>query len=147
MPTENGYRNLPRRRFNREFKREVVELLNEQAATVAEVARTYELHPNQLFRWRTEYFRGVYGPVDASASRDPVLLPVELADADDVLPAVAEPQNAQKYRSEEHTSELQSLMRISYAVFCLKNKKLKKQHSPLSTTYQHNLQTIDNKKS
>src|SRR3546814_8345498 len=28
-------------------------------------------------------------------------------------------------RSEEHTSELQSLMRISYAVFCLKNKKTK----------------------
>src|SRR3546814_4450278 len=30
-------------------------------------------------------------------------------------------------RSEEHTSELQSLMRISYAVFCLKNKKTHKQ--------------------
>src|SRR3546814_6747249 len=30
-------------------------------------------------------------------------------------------------RSEEHTSELQSLMRISYAVFCLKNKKTKTQ--------------------
>src|SRR3546814_5533408 len=29
-------------------------------------------------------------------------------------------------RSEEHTSELQSLMRISYAVFCLKQKTLKK---------------------
>src|SRR3546814_2852001 len=28
-----------------------------------------------------------------------------------------------RYRSEEHTSELQSLMRISYAVFCLKKKK------------------------
>src|SRR3546814_2309489 len=28
------------------------------------------------------------------------------------------------YRSEEHTSELQSLMRISYAVFCLKKKRL-----------------------
>src|SRR3546814_9670097 len=28
-----------------------------------------------------------------------------------------------QYRSEEHTSELQSLMRISYAVFCLKHKK------------------------
>src|SRR3546814_8944433 len=27
------------------------------------------------------------------------------------------------YRSDEHTSELQSLMRISYAVFCLKKKK------------------------
>src|SRR3546814_2089622 len=34
-------------------------------------------------------------------------------------------------RSEEHTSELQSLMRISYAVFCLKKKKkkIKKQHN------------------
>src|SRR3546814_6241228 len=34
-------------------------------------------------------------------------------------------------RSEEHTSELQSLMRISYAVFCLKKKqkKRKKQHT------------------
>src|SRR3546814_6589135 len=31
-------------------------------------------------------------------------------------------------RSEEHTSELQSLMRISYAVFCLKKKKRSKQH-------------------
>src|SRR3546814_7693483 len=30
-------------------------------------------------------------------------------------------------RSEEHTSELQSLMRISYAVFCLKKKKHKQQ--------------------
>src|SRR3546814_2083739 len=30
---------------------------------------------------------------------------------------------ARKHRSEEHTSELQSLMRISYAVFCLKKKK------------------------
>src|SRR3546814_1825500 len=33
------------------------------------------------------------------------------------------PQKAQDGRSEEHTSELQSLMRISYAVFCLKKKK------------------------
>src|SRR3546814_8093182 len=31
-------------------------------------------------------------------------------------------------RSEEHTSELQSLMRISYAVFCLKKKKKKREH-------------------
>src|SRR3546814_2385529 len=31
-------------------------------------------------------------------------------------------------RSEEHTSELQSLMRISYAVFCLKKKKNTKKH-------------------
>src|SRR3546814_9794371 len=33
-------------------------------------------------------------------------------------------------RSEEHTSELQSLMRISYAVFCLKKKKTKTQTKP-----------------
>src|SRR3546814_7809024 len=32
------------------------------------------------------------------------------------------PQSLQQDRSEEHTSELQSLMRISYAVFCLKKK-------------------------
>src|SRR3546814_10330914 len=32
-------------------------------------------------------------------------------------------------RSEEHTSELQSLMRISYAVFCLKKKKKKTKHT------------------
>src|SRR3546814_6351688 len=31
-----------------------------------------------------------------------------------------------RLRSEEHTSELQSLMRISYAVFCLKKKKISK---------------------
>src|SRR3546814_9729073 len=39
-----------------------------------------------------------------------------------------------KSRSEEHTSELQSLMRISYAVFCLKKKK--------HTTEQHEENTI-----
>src|SRR3546814_19135560 len=33
-------------------------------------------------------------------------------------------------RSEEHTSELQSLMRISYAVFCLKKKKTKTKKAP-----------------
>src|SRR3546814_6672087 len=33
-------------------------------------------------------------------------------------------------RSEEHTSELQSLMRISYAVFCLKKKKITKHKYP-----------------
>src|SRR3546814_1943961 len=36
-------------------------------------------------------------------------------------------------RSEEHTSELQSLMRISYAVFCLKKKKKKIQERKINT--------------
>src|SRR3546814_10201908 len=38
-------------------------------------------------------------------------------------------------RSEEHTSELQSLMRISYAVFCLKKKKTKQQNNTNVYTY------------
>src|SRR3546814_1765879 len=40
-------------------------------------------------------------------------------------------------RSEEHTSELQSLMRISYAVFCLKQKTTKpaQQHEEMNTYY------------
>src|SRR3546814_8869325 len=37
---------------------------------------------------------------------------------------------ARAIRSEEHTSELQSLMRISYAVFCLKKKKKKRKQTP-----------------
>src|SRR3546814_15504082 len=41
-------------------------------------------------------------------------------------------------RSEEHTSELQSLMRISYAVFCLKKKKNKTYIHHVSTTVTNN---------
>src|SRR3546814_2851510 len=40
-------------------------------------------------------------------------------------------------RSEEHTSELQSLMRISYAVFCLKKKK----HTPPKHMHMHTTRT------
>src|SRR3546814_3185507 len=40
-------------------------------------------------------------------------------------------------RSEEHTSELQSLMRISYAVFCLKKKKHKTRPNPAENTKIH----------
>src|SRR3546814_4679131 len=44
----------------------------------------------------------------------------DTANLDDVEIAIA---TARTIRSEEHTSELQSLMSISYAVFCLKKKK------------------------
>src|SRR3546814_9104016 len=43
-------------------------------------------------------------------------------------------------RSEEHTSELQSLMRISYAVFCLKNKKNKNNRNRREPTKHDNTQ-------
>src|SRR3546814_10119062 len=46
----------------------------------------------------------------------------------------------QRDRSEEHTSELQSLMRISYAVFCLKKKKTKRVYLNLNTPTNNNEQ-------
>src|SRR3546814_6242481 len=51
--------------------------------------------------------------------------PDGLARANGVSTALSEAQ-ARAVRSEEHTSELQSLMRSSYAVFCLKKKKRSK---------------------
>src|SRR3546814_4412565 len=51
-------------------------------------------------------------------------------------------------RSEEHTSELQSLMRISYAVFCLKKKKKRKDNytkvSRQNTKANNNISSITN---
>src|SRR3546814_9216097 len=44
---------------------------------------------------------------------------------------------AMKGRSEEHTSELQSLMRISYAVFCL-NKQTRRHNTTTSASLEHN---------
>src|SRR3546814_7926464 len=64
------------------------------------------------FRWRDQF----------ALSLDP-----HTAEAfhDETLPAEAsKTAHFCSMRSEEHTSELQSLMRISYAVFCLKKKKL-----------------------
>src|SRR3546814_9278467 len=50
----------------------------------------------------------------------------------------AHPRKASLLRSEEHTSELQSLMRISYAVFCLKKKKTHLiQHKQLHLNTKH----------
>src|SRR3546814_3305936 len=65
-------------------------------------------------------------------------------------------KSARRSRSEEHTSELQSLMRISYAVFCLKKKKhntnKQSKHKYIKTinpithqiTPQHNLSLVIN---
>src|SRR3546814_9354879 len=54
--------------------------------------------------------------------------------ADQLVPIVSPPRLST--RSEEHTSELQSLMRISYAVFCLKTTKHQPQSLHLYTLYQ-----------
>src|SRR3546814_10197026 len=73
--------------------------------------------------------------VEGETCRSMFLVGDELVHADhDALVRVQLPLNLQvivvhhlfdRARSEEHTSELQSLMRISYAVFCLKKKKPK----------------------
>src|SRR3546814_68390 len=56
-------------------------------------------------------------PVDGSRKRDMLIEILSRRHTDQVLVF-----GKTKHRSEEHTSELQSLMRISYAVFCLKKK-------------------------
>src|SRR3546814_9289048 len=86
--------------------------------------RTDTLFPyTTLFRSMTPLFLGLGGPALTDAER---------ASFRSVNPAgyilfrrnVADPAQLRALtRSEEHTSELQSLMRISYAVFCLKKKK------------------------
>src|SRR3546814_4259299 len=59
-----------------------------------------------------------------SASRHRLSGPLHLPGIHDALSGYGTARlRASRYRSEEHTSELQSLMRISYAVFCLKKKK------------------------
>src|SRR3546814_3720751 len=71
--------------------------------------------------------------VDAPASPIPLAASVSVpAPAADPRPEAKreqkpKPATPSPARSEEHTSELQSLMRISYAVFCLKKKNLTKQ--------------------
>src|SRR3546814_8203228 len=85
--------------------------------------RTDTLFPyTTLFRsagFRTQRTRSIAEDVHDRALRVPG------ADGG-LVPAVAVcriPAGDEQGRSEEHTSELQSLMRISYAVFCLKKKK------------------------
>src|SRR3546814_1609601 len=80
----------------------------------------------------------VFCTTGAEAGTDPVLVMVRSPPV--LSPPVSEIVRSDEPRSEEHTSELQSLMRISYAVFCLKKTKLKHKsqtinqvtHAPLS---------------
>src|SRR3546814_4873129 len=82
--------------------------------------RTYTLFPyTTLFRSAFRRVAGVRASARSAREEGPHLVREQrgLVEHDEVI-AVAD-------RSEEHTSELQSLMRISYAVFCLKKKKKK----------------------
>src|SRR3546814_1472012 len=88
--------------------------------------------PRGAFAWVTQKMRGEIGIPLCTTNRinDPAVAEQILADgqADMVSmarPLLADPDFVKKARSEEHTSELQSLMRISYAVFRLKKKQYK----------------------
>src|SRR3546814_10216130 len=59
---------------------------------------------------------------------------LRILDPDRLVRVAGVDHNAAMARSEEHTSELQSLMRISYAVFCL-NKKNKTYPNTTNTLY------------
>src|SRR3546814_9470453 len=66
------------------------------------------------------------GASKARVARDLKVTRMTVYRALDIIPSQTKlPEKiVAKIRSEEHTSELQSLMRISYAVFCLKKKKI-----------------------
>src|SRR3546814_1327857 len=66
--------------------------------------------------------KSLFVPASAWETGSPVS--ATMMDVDEGLPVRVKvtPQRSYCARSEEHTSELQSLMRISYAVFCLKKK-------------------------
>src|SRR3546814_1328449 len=72
-----------------------------------------------------------------AALNDPAQFPYHFAFANSKSQDVAAmTAGTKKLRSEEHTSELQSLMRTSYAAFCLKKKNTKTQYN---TTALHSL--------
>src|SRR3546814_10413308 len=85
---------------------------------------------------RPELLRGLlpaprHRPADLRAARrDPPAIRRRMRNPDF---QDAEGRNRRLIRSEEHTSELQSLMRISYAVFCLKKKKTKRKNTKTTT--------------
>src|SRR3546814_4800868 len=77
------------------------------APTGAEIQRFYTAN------------KAVYGPSETRRLSQ-IILPVEAAAADVAERAPSSCRPSRRRRSEEHTSELQSLRRISYAVFCMK---------------------------
>src|SRR3546814_9178570 len=79
----------------------------------------------QVLQADTDGERGAVAEI-AAAEADPDGEPLR-----DVVERNGNDEQPEPPRSEEHTSELQSLMRISYAVFCLKKKK---QHTSMRLT-------------
>src|SRR3546814_2694697 len=78
--------------------------------------------------------RSPNGEISLASSSDRASFTLDL----DALPASID---RIVFRSEEHTSELQSLMRISYAVFCLKKQKTNQSYTSNQTDHVYNTYT------
>src|SRR3546814_4949530 len=89
----------------------------------------HEMQGLRIAHTPREQFQRKASEIDRSDFRFIVRCQRRLAIAIPQPVADARPQPASAARSEEHTSELQSLMRISYAVFCLKNKKTRPKYT------------------
>src|SRR3546814_3685975 len=94
---------------------------------VTDLARQHGITRWQVYHWRKRLREGRLALPESVAS----------APAFAALMVEEPPQPRPANRSEEHTSELQSLMRISYAVFCLKKKKLLTSHTHIATISNH----------
>src|SRR3546814_7947718 len=79
-----------------------------------------------LRNWTHSWAKAAHACPAASASESPLLVRCYAMRRSCcwMKPPPHSMPNPNDWRSEEHTSELQSLMRISYAVFCLKKKKI-----------------------
>src|SRR3546814_8210812 len=107
--------------------------------------RTYPLFPyTTLFRsWKTSHGPGRHSSAEQPlASSVNVLCRIRKTARGKLLRkrlcmALAAANYLPRQRSEEHTTELQSLMRISYAVFCLKKQRQRQQQDYNNNTTHH----------
>src|SRR3546814_2377608 len=114
----------------------------QQVAQVDEVGRHAEIAVIfiHLLRQQVDAMKRPFQPLRGADDAD--IVPHETANLppvmldDDFLVAIGDTAFV-PCRSEEHTSELQSLMRISYAVFCLKKKKKKPNKNNIKLRHTH----------
>src|SRR3546814_6824514 len=113
--------------------------------------------PTRPRRWARSCARRAFrsSPTSISTTSAPSKPPTPAPHACASTPAISDRPSAsarscarqrRTERSEEHTSELQSLMRIPYAVFCLKKKKNKKQTNGKTDNMINEKQRINQKK-
>src|SRR3546814_2182758 len=88
-------------------------------ATALSLALAACSQPAETDKTATASTDGEVAPEDKAAKRPPAIKPMDVP---------TRGGDGSPIKSEEHTSELQSLMRISYAVFCLKKKNKTKKY-------------------